>query len=519
MKRFRFLIFILAVAFSSTMMGQYPNILVGQTDSPNEPSICINPKNPDEMVAGANNDNYYFSQDGGVTWEEGVLVSSYGVWGDPVVVADTNGDFYFFHLSVPDWPQWLDRIVCQKSVDGGKTWSDGSYMGLNGTKDQDKEWTAVDPANNHMYTSWTQFDNYGSTSSADSSVILFSRSVDAGMTWSPAVRINQVAGDCIDEDNTVEGAVPAVGPQGEIYVSWAGPAGLVFTKSTDGGITWPQSNMYIGEIPGGWDYSIPGISRANGLPVTCCDRSHGPYRGTIYINWSDQRNGEDDTDIWIVKSTDGGNSWSQPKRVNDDPPGRQQFFTWMAIDQSTGYLYTVFYDRRNLSGDLTHVYMAVSRDGGETFHNFPVSESPFNPDASIFFGDYTHIAAHNSIVRPIWTRLHNGQLSIMTALVDSLYVGMVPEKQATAITLDQNFPNPARQVTWFSYKVHEPCKVSLKVYDLYGKEVSVVVDDRNVSTGKYMERFDPLAEGLVPGFYYFSLISGEQSIKKKMIVE
>ena len=32
--------------------------------------------------------------------------------------------------------------------------------------------------------------------------------------------------------------------------------------------------------------------------------------------------------------------------MNNDPPGKQQFFTWMAIDQSNGYLYVVFYDRR-----------------------------------------------------------------------------------------------------------------------------------------------------------------------------
>ena len=166
-------------------------------------------------------------------------------------------------------------------------------MGLNGTKAQDKHWSAIDRTNNNIYVTWTQFDNYGSSNPLDSTIIRFSKSLNGGQTWSPAKRINRVAGDCIDGDNTVEGAVPCVGPNGEIYVSWAGPVGLVFNRSLDQGETWMDTNVFVSDIPGGWDYSIPGISRANGLPVTCCDLSNGPYRGTIYINWSDQRNGYD----------------------------------------------------------------------------------------------------------------------------------------------------------------------------------------------------------------------------------
>ena len=510
----------LLFAFATGLQAQYPNIPIGTINDPNETSICINPKNPYQMVAGANNDNYYYSSDGGVTWKSGVLTSSYGVWGDPVVIADTAGSFYFFHLSVPTWSQWLDRIVCQKSVNGGQTWNDGSFIGLNGTKDQDKEWVAVNPLNNELYACWTQFDEYNSTNLLDSSNILFSRSLNGGATWSMAKRINYKAGDCLDMDNTVEGAVPAVGPNGEIYVSWAGPQGLVFTKSTDGGVSWPENNLVISDIPGGWDFAIPGIYRANGMPVTCCDLSSGPYRGTIYINWSDQRNGEDDTDIWIVKSTDGGMSWSVPKRVNDDPAGRQQFFTWMTVDQVTGFVYTVFYDRRNHQDNLTDVFMAVSKDGGETFINFKVSETPFNPNSAIFFGDYTNIAAHNNIVRPIWTRLHNDALTIMTALVDSLFTGFSPEKeQVTPFSLDQNYPNPVQDITSISYKIHVPTRISLIVYDFYGHEVAAILSNEQVSPGKHIEQFNRRDYGLSPGFYYYSLISKEWVVKRKMVVD
>ena len=65
-------------------------------------------------------------------------------------------------------------------------------------------------------------------------------------------------------DNTVEGAVPAVGPNGEVYISWAGPLGLVFTKSTDKGVTWPDTKYLYVDIPGGWDFAIPAFTGQTG---------------------------------------------------------------------------------------------------------------------------------------------------------------------------------------------------------------------------------------------------------------
>ena len=132
--------------------------------------------------------------------------------------------------------------------------------------------------------------------------------MDQGNSWSAPIKINQISGDCIDEDNTVEGATPAIGTSGEIYVSWAGPNGIVFNRSLDQGNTWLAQEILVDPMPGGWDFDIPGLDRANGLPITKCDLSGGPNHGTIYINWSDQRNGSTDTDIWLTKSSNGGNT-------------------------------------------------------------------------------------------------------------------------------------------------------------------------------------------------------------------
>ncbi|MEJ5263250.1 MAG: sialidase family protein, partial [Ignavibacterium sp.] len=418
---------LLFLFFSISLVAQYQNIRVDSPSSnqPEEVSIAINPVNPNYLAAGANINHFFMSSDGGYNWQTSFLSSSFGVWGDPVVVYDELGYLYYGHLSDPPFPgYWIDRIVIQRSTNNGISWNDGAGIGFLSPKNQDKEWIAVDMHSSqykgNVYVCWTEFDDYGSSNPNDSSRIKFSRSTDKGLTFSNAITISDRSGDCVDSDNTVEGAVPCVGPNGEIYVSWAGPLGLMFDKSTDGGQTW-GTDIFVSNIPGGWDYYVPGIYRCNGLPVTACDTSQSPYRGTIYINWSDQRNGIDNTDIFLVKSTDGGNTWSAPKKVNDDNSNRHQFFTWMTIDQTTGAIYIVFYDRRNTTGFATDVYVARSTNGGETFTNFKVNQSSFTPSASVFFGDYTNIAAFNKKVYPIWMRMDGTALSIWTAIIhDSL---------------------------------------------------------------------------------------------------
>lgn len=515
--------FLFVLLFGSELLNaQHPNVMISNINNTNEPSIYMNPKNTDQLIAGSNLNNLFYSDNGGLTWTVSTLFSATnGVWGDPVTIVDTLGNYFYFHLSNPPAGNWIDRIVCQKSTDGGQTWNDGSYMGLNGTKAQDKHWVVVDRSNNNMYVTWTQFDSYGSSNPDDVSIIQFSKSTDAGDSWSEAMKINEVDGDCIDSDNTTEGAVPAVGPNGEVYSAWAGPEGIVFDRSSDQGVTWLDEDIFVSDFPGGWDYDIPGISRCNGLPITVCDLSGGQYNGNIYINWTDQRNGANDTDVWLSKSTDGGNTWSDPYRVNDDGPGKQQFFTWMSIDQVTGYLWFVWYDRRNYDDNNTDVYMAVSTDGGETFVNFMVSEEPFLPTSNVFFGDYNCVTSHNNVIRPIWIRLNNGQLSTWTAIVDPdavISVDIAQNDLKPLAEMGPNYPNPFAESTVISFKLDRSMNVSLNVFDMFGNRVAQLINYEYRVRGSYTEYFDAAKNRLSPGVYYFSLYGEGINLQRKMML-
>ncbi len=503
--------------YSLITFSQYNVVIIDEDYDPNEPSIEINPYNTDEIVVGANLNSYYYSHDGGFTWNEETLTSTYGVWGDPAIACDKNGDFYFFHLSNPNTGSWLDRIVCQKSTDAGQTLNNGSFTGLNGSKDQDKEWVSIDRSNNNIYLTWTQFDLYNSSNPDDKSNIMFSKSEDGGASWTAAITINETSGDCIDDDNTVEGAVPAVGSNGEVFVAWAGKKtdganAIMFDKSLDGGNTWLENDIYVTDFIGGWNYAISGLDRCNGLPILKCDTSATSTNGTLYINWTDQHNGSNDTDVWLIKSTDGGETWSERIRVNDDVAGKQQFLTWFDIDQTNGKLYFIFYDRRNYSDNQTDVYMAISEDGGTTFENIKISESPFNPSAS-FFGDYTNISVHNGKIAPIWARADGANLSLRTIVPDG---SRIKDIESDLLVSDV-YPNPSDNEFYFPFKLMKDKKVSLSIMDLFGKEICSIYSNKEINAGKHIATFNAKEYNLNSGIYLFKFSDGRKQIIKKFV--
>src|SRR6476469_1912474 len=408
--------------------------------NPAEVTIAINPANPDNIIAASFQTGrppkpragsyHYVTFDGGKTW---TTVSTPDpknlVQGDDVVAFSHDGVAYHAHLSFDGIrlarpPRAENGMIVNVSKDGGNTWTDGTPA-VNHINTvipfEDKPGLVVDNApgsrwKGNVYLAWTRFDVYGSSNPEHHSQIYFSRSTEQGQTFSMPERISDTGGDCVDSDNTVEGAVPAVGPNGEVYVIWAGPLGLVFKKSIDGGVTFGKDKV-IGSIPGGWDFGVEGLDRANGMPATAVDLSNGSNKGTLYVNWIDARNG--DPDVFVMSSRDGGDSWSQPVRVNDDQlkNGKEQFFTWMSVDSVDGSVNIGFYDRRDTSGATTGLTLARSVDGGRTFVNRKIDVQPFVPNERVFFGDYSGISAYDGRVVPVFMHFEdNKKLIVSVAL-------------------------------------------------------------------------------------------------------
>jgi hypothetical protein len=116
----------------------------------------------------------------------------------------------------------------------------------------------------------------------------------------------------------------------------------------------------------------------------------------------------------FARSTDGGNAWTTPTRVNDVIAG-QHFFS--SIAASGGVISIVWYDSRfgQLSnGTITglNVFYAQSTNAGTSFSkNVLVTSASFNPNlveradfgnTQPFMGDYIQVAASPEAAHPIW---------------------------------------------------------------------------------------------------------------------
>lgn len=523
-------LFLFSHLFSfSIIYSQFKNIQVNNSSAsqPNEVSIAVNPVNPNFISAGSNLNLFYSSNDGGHTWSQKLMNSVWRVWGDPCLVYDADGNLYFGHLSDQrntGTGYWIDRIVVQRSTTNGLNWDYDIGVGFSPpSRQQDKEWLCADFSNsqyrNNLYMAWTEFDKYGSSNPIDRSRILFSRSTNRGASWSSPIKISDSEGDCLDDDNTMEGAVPCTGPNGEVYLSWSGPLGIQFDKSTDGGLTF-SNDIHVANLNAGWAFDIPGIYRANGFPVTSCDISNSPYRGNIYINWSDQVNG--DTDVYFSKSVDGGSTWSSPKKVNNDHLPRHQFFNWMTVDPLTGKIYIIFYDRRDNSDPNdtpTHVYIARSDDGGDTFSNYRISQYSFSPVNTVFFGDYTNIVAYDNKIYPIWMRMDGTKMSIWNSVInDSEFLTNIEENGnpfPTQTVLFQNYPNPFNPSTTINYEIENESFVSLKVFDVVGNEIAILTNEIK-KPGSYNVIFD--GNNFSSGIYLIRLVTPTNHYTKKMVL-
>lgn len=507
--------FILFLITSIQLPAQHVNVLISApigNGLPTEPAIVINPANTSEILVAGMPDNAYYSTNGGIWWTHEIVSSPYGVNADPVLLVDSLGRFYYIHL-----PNEINRIICHRKPEISAPWNFESFASFDNIHEVDKEWASYDPVNHIIYLSWTYFDDWGSSNPNDSSCIYLSRSSDGGASWSDPVRVSDQKGNAQGGNYSAHGSYNTTGPNGEIYVAWFGPSGLMFDRSTDQGTTWLTNDINTAGSHIDWIYSIPGVNLGVTFPFIACDRSGGPHNGNIYISWADKRNGGNDADVFIVRSTDGGITWSLPIRINDDLPGKHQFFPTMTVDPVTGKIWVVFFDRRNYTDTRTDVYIAVSEDGGNTFKNSRISETPFIPFNTVFFGHYLGVAANDDHVFSVWNRMDDGENSLICGIIDPAIVGVEENNPDTRAQI-VNYPNPFAESSFVSFRIKEPSAVTLQLFDISGNLISTLIDDQTFAKGKFVRKIDSNKLGLAPGFYILKLSTDKEHITTRALV-
>lgn len=383
-----------------------------------EPSIAVDPNNPQHVVAVYQRATVNYSTDGGMTFTQAELQPPEG-WkegGDVSTTFDNKGHAYLSSLhfdklgSAGYWAHGAGRngMFVRRSPDGGKTWEKDA-VAVKAWKggEPDIEWedmprifadnVPTSPYAGNLYVGWIEWR-------IEDSIILFARSTDGGKTFSPPIRISTKAGLPRDDNGGLVGFIGGVASDGTIYTTWNDGDSIVMAVSHDGGKTFDPSRSVVPVAPPyfGGAVGIPGVSRAMGFAQIAVDPRPGKA-GHLMVAWSDFRNG--DIDVFSSHSEDHGATWSSPVRVNSDPvhDGIDQFFQWIAIDPVTGDAYVQFYDRRaDPENRKTWITLARSTDGGKTFTNYAWTDKPFESPLA-FLGDYMWCTAYNNKVYGIWT--------------------------------------------------------------------------------------------------------------------
>ncbi len=381
-------------------------------------------QNPVGVLYGAN-DLYTF--DYGETWEGEIQGVGGSNSGDPATAIGLNGRWYVNYID-NDGGQGISY-----SDDQGENWvvktitpnpnyfADKNHLWIDNSPDS--------PYEGNLYVAWSYF---GQPDDPDNNEIAFSYSTDDGDTWSDYVIISAA----VNAGSHNQGVKISTGPSGEIYAVWAiydsWPSGgsdetaMGMATSYDGGITWEPAKRIIENIRGIRASETSKNMRVNSFPSAAVDCSSGSYSGTIYVTWANIGvpgvNTGNDIDVYMIKSSDNGATWSEPIRVNQDPAGerKEHYFPWICVDAYNGIISLVFYDDRNVGSTQCEVFCSNSQDGGETWEDFQVSDVAFTPSpipglAGSYFGDYIGISASDGWVYPVWTDNRLGHAMAFTS--------------------------------------------------------------------------------------------------------
>jgi len=374
-------------------------------DAANEPSIAVDPTNPSRMAIGWRQFNtvtsdfrqagYAYTTDGGQTWAFPGVIEPGIFRSDPVLDSDVDGNFYYNSLSHDPFNNFICDVF--RSSDGGATW--GSKTPAQGG---DKQWMIIDKTesigNRNVYSYWTSYYSICPPG-------FFTRGPFGGLYYENCVAI---------PGNPFWGTL-AVNKEGDLYVCGAN---FVVAKSSTARdinvpVTWDTAVAVNldGYITSGADPNPGGIAGQTWIAV---DQT----MDYVYVLCSVQRiSNTDPLDVMFSRSTDGGLTWSPPRRVNDDTSSTAwQWFGTMSVAPN-GRIDVVWLDTRDNPGTvLSSLYYSYSINGGSTWSPNERLSPSFDPHLGwpqqSKMGDYFHMVSDDSGAHLAWAGTFNGEQDV-----------------------------------------------------------------------------------------------------------
>lgn len=377
-----------------TACNRAPQEPVLYRNSESEPHLAVNPRNANNLIAGWHQDRWSsggaqslgaaYTFDGGATWRQVVIpftrcagaapgsTGDYERASDPWISFGPDGTAYFMALATDNSVN-ENAMTVARSADGGQTWSQPIVIARSPAQDptkrslfHDKNTLTADPHDSrYVYATWTLFRT-GFVS------LVFSRSTDGGLTWSPAHPIATMGKVEPAELATFrQGAQIVVLPDGTLlnayyrsifdFATNAGRLEQAVLRSTDKGRTWTRVDLPVATFTAASavdpELGIP-VRDASTLPSIAASRS----LNRAYITWQ-ERNSQGRVGVFLSMSTNGGQTWSSPTRVNQQTGDAVQSFLPVVAVNDLGTVGVLFYDFRNdVPGDFplsTDVHLAL----------------------------------------------------------------------------------------------------------------------------------------------------------------
>ncbi len=379
-------------------------------DCANEPSLAVNPANPNQMVVGwrqfdtissnFRQAGWARSNDGGLTWTNAGPFTPGTFRSDPIIACDRTGRFIYNSLRNIEGNFQCDVFT---STTGGTTWTSPVFA-VGG----DKAWMCVDPTagsgSGHLYENWTA----GLSCCAG----MFARSTDHGATWD----INgQPQAD-------LKWGTLDVDADGNLYivgVDATGSTKIVKSTNAKNGAVTASFTSPVTVLPNmGPDYGPPmNPGGLGGQAWVACDRSTGPRRNWVYVACSADPAGGDPLSVVFTRSTDGGVTWSAPIQVHDEPSPffSLQWFGTMSV-APTGRIDIVYLDTRSSTSlAVSALYYVRSFDGGSTWtppeQITPTFNSRHGWPQQDKMGDYYHMVSDADSAMLAYTATFNNGLN------------------------------------------------------------------------------------------------------------